>query len=136
MTDTIRTAATLLLGYLSAYGQQPTEATLAYRQSIGDIPQNLAHFDGAVSVQDCSLIGQHARLITEDLDLHVIIFDCAGDDGGLDWMLENNILAEIDYGLWRKHPEIVHRPATLVLLGWCKSEDKEKESHGQRRNTF
>jgi len=124
MTDALRTAATLLLGYLSAYGQQPTDATIQYRQATNQIPPNLAQYDGVIAVADCSLIGQHAILHTPHADLDVIIFDCAGRDGGLAWMLKHNILAEIDYYLWQKHPDIVHQKAALTIIGWPKEWNK------------
>ena len=44
-----------------------------------------------------------------DGDLYdALIFDCAGvDDGGLAWMTETAIAAEVDYWFWLEHPEYV-----------------------------
>lgn len=108
----------LILGWLSAYGQQPTDATIAYRQEIGDIPNNLSMYDGVIAVLDCGRIGEEALLRAEGVSLRVMVFDCAGDsDGGYEWMIENNIAAEVGYYLWQEHPHIVGSRGAVKFLG-------------------
>lgn len=103
-------------GYLSAYGQSPTDHTLQYRIDNGQVPpDSLTRYDGLVAVLDCALIGTEYILSTVSGDFSVIAFDCAGkDDGGHSWMIDNNIVAEIDWYLWQEHPEIVGQYAELT----------------------
>lgn len=90
---------TPLHGYLSQYGQQPTDATIAYRQSVGDIPADLSPYAGVVAVEDCRYIGQPAILHVDHQFLPVIIFDCLGRDITHNWMQANHIIAEVGYYL-------------------------------------
>ena len=102
-------------GYLSAYAELPTVATLAYRQEVGDIPQDISQYDALIAVADCSLIGREALLYTEIGTMTAIIYDCAGNDGTPTWMAENRIVAEVDYWTWQRHPEIVGGAAILSV---------------------
>ncbi len=102
-------------GYLSAYGQQPTDGTIAYYQELGMIPQDLSDYDGVVAVFDCWRIGDTAVLTVGDEVFNVIVFDCAGvADGGQDWMINGGYLAEIGYYMWEKYPHIVGKYATIA----------------------
>ncbi len=95
-------------GWLSAYDKRPTDATLKYHGL------NLRGVDGAVAVADCGRIGQRATLRTVVGDLQVVVFDCGGGaDGGHAWMMRNNIVAEVDWYLWQRHPQLVGSWATL-----------------------
>lgn len=112
-------------GYLSAYDLTPTLATIEYRQEVGDIPDSLAGFDGVVAVQDCSLIGTPAILISQGHVLHVMIFDCAGHaDGGYQWMSDNNIVGEVGYRIREKYPSIVGAHALLLIGGFNEQPSK------------
>lgn len=103
-------------GYLSAYAQLPTDATLEYRQELGQIPTDLSQFDAYIAVLDCTKIGDTGELHTDVGILDVLVFDCAGiEDGGASWMAENSILAEFDYYTWERHPELIGTEAILVL---------------------
>ena len=93
-----------LTGYLSQYGQQPTMATIAYRQKVGDLPLDMSRFDGVIAVSDCGLIGHEARLRVEDAPWQdVIIFDCSGDVATSEWMQDSRVIAELGYGLAKQH---------------------------------
>lgn len=103
-------------GYLSAYAQTPTDATLAYRQEVGDVPYDVSQYDVLIAVLDCRLIGDEALLYTDVGVLKALVFDCAGvSDGGALWMLENNMIAEIDFYAWQKWPQLVGSHAVLVM---------------------
>lgn len=106
-----------LTGYLSGYNEAPTVGTVAYRQEIGDIPQNLSGYDVLIATADCGQIGKVGTLYTVVGPLNALVFDCGGDDGGHHWMRVNNILAEIDWYTWVAHPELVGSAATLVMEG-------------------
>lgn len=81
-------------GFLSAYGQLPTDATIAYRQELDQIPDDLSQFDTYIAVLDCTKIGATGELHTISGTLDIIVFDCAGtEDGGADWMIDGNYIA-------------------------------------------
>lgn len=104
-------------GYLSAYDQTPTDATIDYRINSGEIDNNLDKYDGVIAVLDCNHVGKDALLVVNDNHFLVKIFDCAGiEDGGASWMIDNNIVGEIGFYLRDTHPEIVHQYATLIIL--------------------
>lgn len=103
-------------GFLSAYGQLPTDATLENRQRWDQIPNDLSRFDAYIAVLDCTKIGATGKLHTISGTLNIIVFDCAGiEDGGADWMVRNNYVAELDFYTWEKHPELIGTEAILVL---------------------
>ena len=102
----------ILFGFISAYAQGPTDATLQYRGMWPADPK----LDGYIAVADCGRIGQYAKLGTAAGVLNVRVFDCGGDDGGHSWMIENNIVVEVDWYLWERYPEIVGGKAKLVYL--------------------
>lgn len=102
-------------GYLSAYAQGPTDATIAYRQEVGDLPYDLSQYAVFIAVADCSLVGREATLYTAVGQLSAIVFDCAGNDGTPSWMETNRIIAEIDYWTWQHWPELIGSEAVLVM---------------------
>ncbi len=105
-------------GYLSAYGKSPTDGTLLYRQDTGQIPYDLSPYDVFIAVLDCSDIGKNAILYAGNLELNALVFDCAGvEDGGADWMIQGNYIAEIDYYTWQKYPELVGGLAEIEIKG-------------------
>ncbi len=106
----------VLTGYLSGYDQVPTDATVAYRQSLGQIPDDLSEFDALVAVLDCSQIGSTGMLYTDVGPLRVIAFDCAGsEDGGHQWMTDGNYVAELDWYSRQAHPELMGAWAVLAF---------------------
>lgn len=114
-----------MTGYLSAYGQAPTEGTIIARQQWGQLPQDMSPYDGVIALRDARFIGQVATLNVDGQIFNVIVFDCPGDSETLAWMDENAILGEIGYDLASKHPEIIGRPATLTLLDIQKKEKSQ-----------
>lgn len=89
-------------GWASHYGNGGVmQSTIAARQRMGHIPQTLPTVDGYAAVKYPNQIGDviWVRPINSYWS-SVLIVDCAGiQDGGLDWMLRNNILLEVDYRL-------------------------------------
>ena len=103
-------------GHLSAYDKTPTDATIAYRQELGQIPVDLSGYDTLVAVLNCERIGQEVHVITSRGKLNGIVFDCAGqEDGGYTWMVENNIVAEVDFYTWERHPELIGREVIIYF---------------------
>ncbi len=106
----------IIEGSLSAYDKEPTDQTIKNRQQWGQIPNDLSNFDAYIAVLDCNRIGQTGILKTISGNLKVLIFDCAGiQDGGAEWMINNNYVAELDYYSRIKYAEIVSTKATLVF---------------------
>lgn len=102
-------------GYLSAYDQVPTDATIAYHQELGNLPEDLSGYDVYLAVLECDNHGRTGTLVAEGLALKFIVFDCAGiEDGGYSWMVRHNIVAEIDYYARMLWPQLVSAEATLI----------------------
>ena len=91
----------LLDGYLSQYDQNPTDATIAYRQELGQIPQDLSEYAGMIAVEDCRHVGKDAYLYVygHDAWFRTIVADCLGRDVTPNWMQANNVIAEMGYYL-------------------------------------
>ncbi|NIV92386.1 hypothetical protein GWN42_06175 [candidate division KSB1 bacterium] len=111
----------VFLGILSAYALWPTVGTIEYRQDHGQIPQEIGHFDAFVAVDDCSLIGSEAKLITEKGEFRAMVFDCAGGDGahyfsdGNDMTTPYKLAGDVDYHFWQNHPELVGSLVTIEV---------------------
>lgn len=88
-----------ITGYLSAYHPEPTAATVAYRQGMGQLPDDLSRYDVLLAVLDCRRIGDEAIMASDSGVYTAVVFDCAGvDDGGAQWMIDTGIVAEVDGG--------------------------------------
>lgn len=110
-------AAPAINGWLSLYDQAPTVATIAYRQLVGDLPQDLRYYDGFIAVCDCGRIGDLAWLsIADGPWLRVAAMDCAANDGTPEWMTANNIIAELDYFTAQQFGISGGEPAALVWV--------------------
>lgn len=112
-------ASTTAAGHVSAYEKAPTDATYRYRVSIGDLePGDLYRYDALVATRDCGLIGREGLLFPIDSPrpMRVKVFDCAGDDGGYEWMGREQIVVEIDWYAWQRRPEIVYGWAALAIF--------------------
>ena len=98
----------VLDGWLSQYSQTPTDATIEYRKSVGQMPEDfpaqgdgIIPYSGVVAVEDCYHIGKDAYLYAVGNWHRVLVFDCLGRDVEPNWMEENNIIAEMGYYLTR-----------------------------------
>lgn len=93
-----------LVGYLSQYGRRPSEATIQYRQDMGQLPADLTSFAGFIAVSDCRRIGQQAYLAIESAPYQLVaVFDCSGSRTTTEWMERNQIIAEVSYDLAVRH---------------------------------
>lgn len=110
---TILTAFSMLTGLTSRYDIGVFPATVEARQSWGELSQDqIDNHDGFAAVVDCDLIGQTiyalpnngqhwhtGELVDNGEWQRLLIADCAvrdDSDGAKSWMLDNNILIEID----------------------------------------
>jgi len=94
-------------GWASQYAKGVMARVVRYRQDQGQLPRPLFGYDGAVAARDCDDIGETVWLRpigAEDWG-RFIVADCASrvdsrwQDGlsGWEWMLELDILIEVDY---------------------------------------
>jgi hypothetical protein len=106
-------------GWLSQYDQGPTDATIAYRQKLGDIPADLSPYDGVIAVEDCGQIGKDAYLFVSGRWHRVMVFDCPGHAWTRDWMRDNNLIAEMGYYLTESLGLVGQGgiPGLLVIFG-------------------
>ena len=82
--------------WFSQYDQAPTDATLQYRQDIGDLPMDMSKYAGVIAVPSCKDIAREALVYIKGQWRRVIAFDCLGRDHG-NWMEELNVAAELGY---------------------------------------
>jgi hypothetical protein len=107
------TLFTLLTGFTSRYDIGVFPATVDARLQMGHITQDqVNNHDGFAATVDCDLIGttlyvmpngglhmETAEVVNNGDWQRVLVADCAvrsGHDGARDWMLDNNILLELD----------------------------------------
>ncbi len=117
--------------WFSQYGQEPTDGTMEYRRSVGDIPLDMSPYDGVLAVEDCSRIGDVAWINIDDRWRHVMAFDCLGRDED-NWMQEKNIIAELGFYLARKADIEVGRGVRGFLVWQEEYNVKEKETPQQK----
>ena len=92
-------------GTASQYAPRVMDKVVYNRQHLStsfSLPGELPNVHGYVATRDCSDIGKIVYLRPancEDCGFErFLVADCAGvADGGLSWMVRNNILVEVDY---------------------------------------
>ncbi len=87
--------------WFSQYAQAPTDGTMEYRWSVGDIPLDMSLYSGVIAVEDCKRIGQEAMINIKNRWFRTIVFDCLARNE-YNWMQEKNIIAELGFYLARK----------------------------------
>lgn len=92
-------------GWLSAYDQEPTDLTLEYRLSTGDISRGFGVY---IAVPECNRIGETGIIELPNGQKETYqVFDCASrdllNDSSYSWMKDNNIIAELDYYSYQEH---------------------------------
>jgi hypothetical protein len=95
----------IMTGIASQYAPGVMDKVVYNRQNLSTVvslPNNLPAVDGYVASQYCSDIGKIIYLRPADCEEcefeKFLVADCAGiADGGLSWMLRNNIVVEVDY---------------------------------------
>lgn len=110
MMSNLLLAATMLTttGFASRYDPGVFEAVVAHRFDNGwwrnEPPPDWDRVAGYAATTDCGQVGKVVlmRPVGATTWERVLVADCAGADGTLDWMLANNIVAELDYSLFTR----------------------------------
>jgi hypothetical protein len=107
-------------GFASAYGEGVMADVIRLRFREGwwrnPPPRDWYTAHGAVAAMDCSRVGNMATLVAPDGRAYrVLIADCAGDDGAPDRFSRNNIIVELDWGLWKRLTAEYGRPLRVEL---------------------
>lgn len=107
-------------GWASAYAPGRMAEVIRYRldNDLWRVPPPVGWYTahGAIATNDCSQVG--AMLVMVDpggREWRVFVADCGGADGGSRWMSENNIVAELEWPLWRKLTDEHGRPLAIEL---------------------
>lgn len=107
-------------GYASAYAPGVMQEVIEAR-FLNDWWPNTPRRDwytaaGYIAGMDCAKVGQMATLVTPDgREWPVLIADCAGNDGPADRFTRNNIIAELDWGLFTRLTALHGRPLEVTL---------------------
>lgn len=93
----------LIVGNFTHYAQSPTDGTIDYRQSVGELPADLSAYTVFLAtIQTCD-VGATGwiRPVREEGKgewERFIVFDCAGHSETVDNLFEpGNIIGEIDF---------------------------------------
>ena len=115
-------AAVAVAGWASAYDPGVMDATVAYRMEHGlwftPPPHDWYQVAGYVAVNDCARVGEVATLVDPGgREWRVLVADCGGAEvnGGAAWMTANNIVAELDAGLWERLTGQYGRPLRIEV---------------------
>ena len=86
-------------GWASYYNEVPTVATIEARLEMGHITTaDLLWANSLIAVADCGMIGDRVTIQIDGGELrNAIVFDCAGNDGTVEWMESSGIIVEVDY---------------------------------------
>lgn len=130
MTRLIAAAAVLLIvvapempaqGYASRYDPGVFEGVVDRRFREGwwrhQPPGDWYTVAGYAAVSDCALVGRVVlmRPVGATAWERVLVADCAGNDGTPDWMRENAILTELDYGLFMRWSDSYGVPLAIEM---------------------
>ncbi len=107
-------------GWASAYAPGVMAEVITYRRANGlwrnPLPVDWYTAAGYIATNDCSQVGQMLTLVTPDgRARRVLVADCAGRDGGSEWMTRNRIAAELDYKLFTELTAAHGRPLAIEL---------------------
>lgn len=112
---------TIIYGWCSQYDPGVMEAVIRTRQAgwtAMRLPVSLPEVSGYIAVQDCREIGNIVwmRKLGDDKWESFLVVDCAGkQDGGYEWMEQNNIIAEID-GETAKRWDVVGKGFNVEMM--------------------
>ena len=93
----------LFVGVSSQYAPGKMQEVINVRQVPGKtaytVPQNLSAYDGFMAMRDCNELGNEYYLRPKNSTKweHFLVVDCSGHAETSQWMLRNNIIAEVDY---------------------------------------
>ena len=106
-----------MTGFASQYGKSPTDGTIVYRQSVGDLPNDISLYDGLIATNSCEHMGKEATVVIDGKSYFVVVFDCSGDAETKEWMQQNRIIFEVDYYL-AERIGIIGRGGIEARLCW------------------
>ena len=122
MFRTVLLAALAVGGWASAYAEGVMDATVAARMEHGywftEPPHDWYQAAGFIAVNDCTRVGEMATLVDPGgREWRVLVADCGGAEanGGAAWMTANNIVAELDAGLWQRLTAAHGRPLRIEV---------------------
>lgn len=99
MLKSIFVLTLIVSGWASRYDPGVFETVISNRQNdltSYSLPRNI-YSDRYIALADCSRIGDYVLIDFGDNTEIALVADCAGvGDGGLSWMIRNNIAGELD----------------------------------------
>ena len=115
MMSALLALTVIMTGTASQYAPGVMDSVIAVRQAgltSADLPQHISGYDGYVAMLNCRLIGSTVYIrpvssdgISSDVFERFLVTDCAGPDA-VNWMLRNNIIAELDYRTAKRYRTI------------------------------
>lgn len=115
------TAPDVVAGYASAYEPGVFEGVVALRHERNwwrvQPPVDWYAVAGYAATNDCAQVGTVIEMRPAGTGkwLPVLVADCAGDDGTPEWMRVNQIVAELDAGLWERWTAAHGRPLMVEM---------------------
>ena len=113
---------TPVTGYASRYAPGVFEGVVAHRFANGwwrnTPPSDWTTVAGYAATTDCNQVGKIVlmRPIGATRWERVLVADCAGNDGyTMDWMLQNNIIVELDYTLFTRWADAYGLPLAIEM---------------------
>ena len=114
-------AVMILSCMASQYAPSVMDSVVAVRQSGRTamiLPEVLPVTDGFVAAEDCDRIGEIMWMRYDGGDWEsFLVADCSGHVETSEWMLRNNICAEVDYETAVRWGVVGHGAEVDVLLG-------------------
>jgi hypothetical protein len=118
------TRADHLTGWASAYAPGVFQEVVAFRlenQLWPQIPPSeWIYAEGYIAVADCRSVGEMATLVDPSgREWRVLIADCGERNKpgeGQDWMIANNIAAELDWEMWEQLTTTHGRPLWIEVV--------------------
>lgn len=106
-------------GYASAYAEGVMESVVRYRLD-NDVwrvppPRDWYTAHGYIAAMDCNHVGKMATLVVMRREYHVLVADCAGDDGPPDRFEKMGVVAELDWRLWARLTAEHGRPLPITV---------------------
>ena len=121
MNGLILAVALVVSGWASAYAPGRFEEVVRWRLD-NDVWRVQPEWDwyyraqGYIATTDCAKVGSIATIYDMDGKAYeVLVGDCSGHEETTAWMLDNNILVELDARLWERLVAQHGRPLPISL---------------------
>lgn len=114
-------APEIVTGYASAYAPGVFEDVVSYRHEQDwwrvQPPLDWYAVAGYAATSDCAQVGTVVDMRPAGTErwLPVLVADCAGDDGTPEWMRVNQIVVELDAGLWARWTALYGTPLEVEM---------------------